>query len=415
MHIVFATVEFVTEKAGDGGLANYLAKASRIFADKGHKVTIVTLSDRTGTISYYPNVDVVRMRMDGIWGLHILRSVHYKEIKHIIEMCWYSYKVNQKIKQIHQNDKVDIIQYCHMEALGLFRNRKIPSVIRMSAFDPISREAYKADFALSKCHAVISVSDKLNFTALRRADGIFAPSKMTAGILQKTINKECVVLETPAMKIEKSKWRDLPDVLNDKRYFLFFGTLNTFKGLGVIVQSIYKILKENPLYYFVMIGKDCGISLCEGMRTPVVKKMKEEAGEYQERVIYFPVITDRELLNSIIYHAEFCVLPYRFENLANTCVEAMQLGQIVISTYKSGTSQLIKNGYNGFLIEQNSPEAFIKKVREVIEMSDAEKRRISNNAVKRTEKMSPDNFYNYMMRYYQQIIEKHSTHKRRRK
>lgn len=415
MHIVFATVEFVTERAGDGGLANYLAKASQIFADRGHKVTIVVLSDQDGNISYYPNVDVMRVRIDGVIVSSILQSIRNKDLSQMLEMCLHSYKLNQKIKEIHQKDKVDIVQYCHLDALGLFRNKKIPSIVRMSAFDPIDRETHKADFTLSRCQAVVNMSDKLNFSAIRRADGLFAPSKVTAKALQKTINRECEVLETPTMKIDKNKLGDLPDNLKGKKYFLFFGTLNNKKGLRVIVQSIHRILKENPFYYFVMIGKDCGISFCDGMRTPVVGRMKKEAGEYEERIAYFPAMFDRELLNSIIYHAEFCVLPFRFDNLPNTCVEAMQLGKIVISTYKSGISQLIKNGYNGFLIEQNNPEALIDKVREVIEMPDAEKRRISNNAVKRTEKMNPDHFYNYMMRYYQRIIEEHSKKGRKGK
>lgn len=415
MHIVFATVEFITEKAGDGGLANYLAKASQIFADRGHRITIVVLSDQDGNISYYPNVEVVRVRMDEAIVSLVLHSIHHRDIKQIIEMCLHSYKLNQKIRGIHQKDKVDVVQYCHLDALGLFRNRKIPSIVRMSAFDPIDRETHKADFTLSRCQAVVNVSDKLNFSAIRRADGLFAPSKITARVLQKTINRECEVLETPTMKIDKNKLRDLPDNLQGKKYFLFFGTLNNKKGLRVIIQSIRRILKENPLYYFVMIGKDCGVSFYDGMRTPVVGRMKKEAGEYGERIVYFPAMFDRELLNSIIYHAELCILPYRFDNLPNTCVEAMQLGKIVISTYKSGISQLIKNGYNGFLVEQNNPEALIDKVREVIELPDNEKRSISSNAVKRTERMNPDNFYNYMMRYYRRVIEEHGEGNKRGK
>ena len=148
---------------------------------------------------------------------------------------------------------------------------------------------------MSACRPVINVSDKLNFAAIRRADGLFAPSKMTAKITQKVINRECVVLETPTMKIDKDRLRDLPESLKGKKYFLYFGSLNNFKGLRVIIQSIHRILEENPLYYFVMIGKDCGVSFHEGMRTPVVGKMKEEAGEYQVDIITSP-------FNSVVNH-----------------------------------------------------------------------------------------------------------------
>lgn len=99
-----------------------------------------------------------------------------------------------------------------------------------------------------------------------------------------------------------------------------------------------------------------------------------------------------------------CILPFRHDNLPNTCVEAMELGKIVISTYKSGVSQLIKNGYNGFLIEPNDPEQLVDKITEVLALSEEEKKRVSRNAIKRIQRMNPDNFYKYMMSYYLGII-----------
>ena len=52
MHIVFATTEFITEKGYDGGLANYLAKASHILSRHGHQITIVVFSTDNQIIEY---------------------------------------------------------------------------------------------------------------------------------------------------------------------------------------------------------------------------------------------------------------------------------------------------------------------------------------------------------------------------
>lgn len=406
MHIVFATIEFVTEKINDGGLANYLAKASRIFAEHGHKVTVVVLSEEGGTFEYQFNVKVVRVLKDDSDIVAVLNCVKDMEKKRSFMYCWYSYLLNKKIREINKKEKIDIVQYCHLNALGLFRVKAIPSVVRMSAFEPIYRETLKADFELSQCRPKIELTDKNDFLALKRADGVFAPSVLTARILSKVIKKEVRVLETPTMGINFQQLQSLPSVLFGKKYFLFFGTLNNVKGLTTIVRSIYQILKTNQQYYFVFVGKDCGVSMQEGMRTPAIKKLKEEAKEYRDRIIYFPAMNDREQLNSIIFHAQLCIFPFRFENLPNTCVEAMELGRIVISTYKSGIGQLIKDKYNGFLIEQNDPDALVNKIHEVLELPQEEKQRISKNAIKRTRRMAPEIFYQYMMDYYQEIIRK---------
>lgn len=406
MHIVFATVEFVTEGMGDGGLANYLMKASHIFTTYGHRVTIIVSSESNEAFEYKPNIRVVRVLRDESEIAWLLSRVKNMELKKILTCCWHSYQLNKRIREINSYEKIDIVQYCHLGALGLFRMKKIPSVVRMSAFEPISREAFKSDFILGKQPVKIELMDKINFLALHRADGIFAPSVLTSNILQKVIYREVKVLESPTMGVDFNSLNEIPENLSQKKYFLYFGTLNNFKGLKVLVQSIYELLQDNPEYYFVFVGKDCGISMQEGVRTSVVRKLKEEAGEYCDRIIYFPAMNDKGLLNSIIYHAQLCILPFRFENLPNTCIEAMELGKIVISTQKSGVSQLIKDGYNGFLVEQNSPKAIVEKVQEVLALPDEKKKQVANRAVRRIQRMNQDNFYRYMMGYYQEMIHK---------
>ena len=278
MHIIFATVEFVTEGMGDGGLANYLMKASRIFTAHGHRVTIIVLSGSNETFEYEPNIRVVRVLRDESEIAWLLSRVKNMELKKNLACCWHSYKINRKIREINSYDKIDIVQYCHLGALGLFRMKEIPGVVRMSAFEPICREAFKSDFILRQQSVKIELMDKINFLALHRADGVFAPGVLTANFIQKVINREVTVLESPAMGVDFDSLGELPENLSEKKYFLYFGTLNNIKGLKVLIRSIYEILRDNPEYYFVFVGKDCGVSMQEGMRTSVVRKLKEEIG-----------------------------------------------------------------------------------------------------------------------------------------
>ena len=43
MHIVYITVEFVTEKMS-GGLGTYVDNMAKIMSARGHKVSVITLS-----------------------------------------------------------------------------------------------------------------------------------------------------------------------------------------------------------------------------------------------------------------------------------------------------------------------------------------------------------------------------------
>lgn len=404
MHIAFATTEFVTEKGYDGGLANYLDKAGRIFAEQGHQVTIVVFSDSNQTIEYGKNIRVVRVLQGTAEIEYILKYIKNEQLRKMIKCCWGSYKINRKIKDIHRESKIDIVQYCHLGALGLFRTKRIPSVVRMSSFGPTMQLISAADYEPGRGRLALSMSDKLDIAAMRRADGVFAPSRLTARIVKRATGITADVLETPAMSVDWDKVKEIPAQLAQKEYLLFFGTMSNIKGIKTIISAVHRILRQNPQLYFVFIGKDCGVAMQEGVRSPAVKKLREAAGEYGDRIIYLQTIRDRDLLNAIIYHAAICVLPYRLENLPNTCIEAMQLGRLVISTYKSGVGQLIRDGYNGFLIEQNDPEAMADKINEVLQLPCEEKARISENAQRRIKRMSPENFYRYMMKYYRDII-----------
>lgn len=407
MHIVFATTEFVTEKSYDGGLANYLDKASRILSEHGHQITIVVFSKDDKIIEYQKNIRVVRVA-SGISEIKfILKHIENVALVQALSCCWNSFKMNRKIRDIHRKNKIDIVQYCHLGALGLFRMNKIPSVVRMSSFGPLGHLLWAADFTTSGNTFKVDLLDKLDITAMKRADSVFAPSVLTAKIVKRATGLNVKVLETPTMGIIMTELKQLPDSLAGKRYFLFFGTMSNVKGLKMIVNSICRILEQNPQFCFAFVGKDCGVSMKEGVKSPAIKQLREKAGAYSDRIIYLQQINDRQLLNSIIYHAELCVLPYRADNLPNTCIEAMELGQIVISTYKSGISQLIKEGHNGFLVEQDNSEALANKIREVLQLPYEERRRISENAKKRTEKMRPERFYQYMIQYYKEVICNH--------
>lgn len=50
MHIVYITVEFVSERKPCGGLGHYLANIATIMAERGHQVTILVQTDHGGGV-----------------------------------------------------------------------------------------------------------------------------------------------------------------------------------------------------------------------------------------------------------------------------------------------------------------------------------------------------------------------------
>ena len=237
MHIVFATTEFITEKGYDGGLANYLAKASQILSEHGHQVTIVVFSTDNQIIEYREKIRVVRVLQGSVDIDFILRHIKSEIWRRTLSCCWNSYKINKKIKDIHREDKVDIVQYCHLSALGLFRT-KIPSVVRMSSFGPTMQLISAVDFQPGKGQVQINALDKLDMIAMKRADSVFAPSKLNARLVEHMTGIKVNVLETPAMGVDCDKIKNMPRELAGKKYFLFLISLILSTVLGVQIKFL---------------------------------------------------------------------------------------------------------------------------------------------------------------------------------
>lgn len=71
-------------------------------------------------------------------------------------------------------------------------------------------------------------------------------------------------------------------------------------------------------------------------------------------------------------------------------LEAASHGLPVIAYRNEGTELLIKNGYNGFLIDSDNVEAFAEHIKALINNNNL-RQRLSQNALKNIEEYSPDN------------------------
>src|SRR5262249_37770227 len=67
LRIAFVTPEYVTEDYFDGGLANYINRTSRLLAERGHDVHVVTLSRRDEKEFDHDGVMVHRVMLKPSW------------------------------------------------------------------------------------------------------------------------------------------------------------------------------------------------------------------------------------------------------------------------------------------------------------------------------------------------------------
>ena len=195
--------------------------------------------------------------------------------------------------------------------------------------------------------------------------------------------------------------------LEKNEYFLTFSELNYRKEIHIVARIIDKLLDHYPNMKYVVCGRD-RLILYENRYILVSELFNLHITKNSDRFVFMGEISDRSRMFLIIQHARLCILPTRVDNLPNTCLEAMALGKIVVSsTSIQGTSveQLIIDGYNGFLSDVEDEESLYQKIEYAMQLLDDDKELIQYRAMERVKELTPEKIYVKMMNIYNETIE----------
>lgn len=400
MHILIATPEFVTESTYSGGLANCVADFARIYVKKGNAVTIVTFSDRDEKIEWEQSVNVYCIRVKDYCFREKLMN------------CLFPYYplyrlMNAQIEEIIKHEHVDIIHYPSSYALAIRRPKCIPVTVMMSTYLPIFRKVYQPQFAINnrhiKSHGRLEKQIK---RSLMKADTIFAPSKIVAKYGELDTGKKITVIESPVL-VDEYELLDNQEIksLSNKKYFLFFGTLGYLKGIALIADVLPIFFENSKDVCFAFLGGQTTMGNKKGAIPAMDYVYSRVPREYHSRIIYLEKTPDKSLLYSIVKNSIACVLPSRFDNLPNTCIEAMALGKVVIGTRGASFDELIEDGINGFLIDIDDKQQLLKKMGQVLELSYEDLENMGHNAKETIKRLDPEIIYPQLMDFYQYTIE----------
>ena len=140
--------------------------------------------------------------------------------------------------------------------------------------------------------------------------------------------------------------------LKDRRNIGYIGRHSPEKGVMNFAKAVPLILKERNDLEFII-----------GSGGPLFEKVKEELkenGSY-DRVTLTGWVP-REKLPDHFNEMKLIVVPSYTETIPNVIMEAMACGTPIVASPVDAIPDLIKDGENGFLMEDNSPECIAKKV-----------------------------------------------------
>ena len=391
MKIAYVTTEFTSE-APCGGQARYLENVAILFANHGHDVYVIVKSNQDQIFLWKDKITVVRVRC----------SFEISIGNRIFKRYRPSFFLNKCVNKLHRRLRFDIIQYSSLQGIPLLMSRFTPSIVRISSFEPICRRALVEDFDVTAL--CLNFSEKRELDALKKAKIIIGPSRVCAELITQYIHKEIKIIESPVCVhaiMKKPAFFD--SLLQNKKYFLFFGTLNFLKGLHMVCNIADVFLENHPDTYIVFLGSNVDLTSKNGAfdsYSYIQRTIKN-----RNRVFVLGSIYEKEYSNYIISHAEACLMPSRMDNLPNTCIEAMALGKVVIGTRGASFEQLIEDNYSGFLVDRDNEKQLLAAMDKVYKLSKEEKNTLGNNAKMVVKRMEPELIYNQLLALYKVVCE----------
>lgn len=319
MKILIVVHEFPCDGgAFHGGIATFYQNLSLVLKRYGNDVAVITLSREYDDSTFWNEIEVSRIKVpDLVYDLS--RRFGTKTIEGLA--C--AYLVRQRIDRITERFKPDVIQYANFKGLSFFRPGRIRCVVRMSSDNTLWREAYKEYYDFPTAYSRLISEDRFELRAIKKADAIFAPSHLLAGITGKRIGREVATIESLYLPVVEDDSVFAGAGMKDKRFMLFYGAVCPMKGCLAIGDVLTDFFDRYPDMCFVFIGHDYHIYKNDGTKSLSTREYIERGNrKYLSNIMFFDSI-ERESIVPFIKKAEACVFPSRIDNLPNTCLEAM--------------------------------------------------------------------------------------------
>jgi len=156
--------------------------------------------------------------------------------------------------------------------------------------------------------------------------------------------------------------------LKDEKVILLVGRLIELKGVKFLLKAFSKLIQRMDDVVLVIVG--------DGECREDLEKLSMDLN--LDGNVYFRGNVDNELVGAYYLLCNVFVLPSITTHHADACPlvvnEAMYFAKPVITSDAVGTTFMIKNGVNGFVVPEQDSDALFKALYNILTDSELEKR-----------------------------------------
>ncbi|GGD84732.1 glycosyltransferase family 4 protein [Planktosalinus lacus] len=339
MHICFITSEYPKPGYPHGGVGTFVKIIANKLVEFGHRVSIVGIN--------YENKSEEELNDD--LKIYRLKPKNYKGITWFLN----SKSISDKIRQIHNNEAIDIVESAELGLAFIKKQKNIKYIIRLHGGHHFFAEAEKR-----KINRWKGLQEKRSF---KKADAFIAVSKYVKIHTSKYLSyhgKPVRIIKNP-LSIEKFK----PDsnIPVNPNKIVFAGTVCEKKGVRQLILALPYIKKVNPEAEIHIYGRDWFFKDNTSYINFLKKNTLPQIGEHMKSVFFHgPVSYDK--ISEIYAGAKLCVFPSHMETQGLVAPEAMAMEKVVVFSLTGPGPETIVHQKTGLLCNPYSPEDIADKV-----------------------------------------------------
>jgi glycosyltransferase involved in cell wall biosynthesis len=145
-------------------------------------------------------------------------------------------------------------------------------------------------------------------------------------------------------------------------YICTVGRPSYQKNIEMMIQAVYEIRKTHPIHLVVM-GVGHHVGQLESVKN-LIKKL-----DLSTAVTLLDWTARTDVFN-IISQSKFYLSTARYEGMPYSVIESLSLSKPCVVTDCDGNKDLIQDGYNGYVVNQDDLAGFVEKVNVLLSNAD---------------------------------------------
>jgi len=342
------------------GNARHNGVLAEELARRGHEVYVVaraegkkhqTIEYRNGVWLYRHQPKKVAKTVTG-YGRVDDQVAHAKSVYHTVK----------EIKDKHGIDAI-LVPIWDVEGLAILKHKLAPTIL--SLMSPLKKVVETQWFGVNDPSYEITY-DLERFCVLH-ADAVMPISnniKHTIGDLY-DINWKKVEAEVPVRMIplgvnDQFVAEDSKEKKSDEIRLLYVGRFERRKGIDLLFEALPELMKKYKKLHVDLIGDKTLVDE-NGVNYFATFEDKYKKEDWFKR-LYVPGFVSEKELAAKYRDCDVFVAPSRYESFGQIYIEAMASGKPVIGTKVGGIPEVVEDGVNGLLIDNEDAKDLQEKL-----------------------------------------------------